>query len=45
LNAVYSSLVGSELVFDKGLTGWSETYWSSSQKEIRWWVQAFNDGE
>jgi hypothetical protein len=45
LNTVYTSLVGSYFVLNHGMSGWQETYWSSSQDGgSEAWCQAFNDG-
>ncbi|MDR2747437.1 MAG: DUF1566 domain-containing protein [Treponema sp.] len=49
LNAVYTNLVESYLVIDMGLTGWTDTHWSSSQGSDHptsddAWSQRFSSG-
>jgi hypothetical protein len=49
LNAVYTALVKSYIVIDRGLTGWTDWHWSSSQSGRNYngravWTQQFSDG-
>jgi hypothetical protein len=45
LNAVYTSLVASDFVFDNGMSGWQKEYWTSSGSGSWYNAQRFNDGD